>query len=144
VIGLEVELTKSLNENHKIIANHWKRFNQELRIRQVKLADNWLKFGVTKKVDDQYFYLTAIPKKLEVAGFSEEALKDGEYMCFEHRGHMGLLKSTVNNIYKKVIPESDFNIDENRTVIHYEEYDHRFLWNKPSSLIRIYVPVKNA
>ncbi|MFT6296337.1 MAG: hypothetical protein ACJATW_002632 [Glaciecola sp.] len=57
---------------------------------------------------------------------------------------MRLLKSTVNNIYKKVIPESDFNIDENRTVIHYEEHDHRFLWNKPSSLVSTYVPVKNA
>jgi hypothetical protein len=57
---------------------------------------------------------------------------------------MRLLKSTVNNIYKKVNPESDFNIDENRTAIHYEEYDHRFLWNKPSSLVSTYVPVKNA
>ncbi|MFT6296336.1 MAG: hypothetical protein ACJATW_002631 [Glaciecola sp.] len=33
--------------------------------------------------------MAAIPKKLEVAGFSEEALeealKDGQYICFEHR-----------------------------------------------------------
>jgi predicted transcriptional regulator YdeE len=99
---------------------------------------------VTKKVDDQYFYLTAIPKLIEVAGFSGEELKVGEYMCFEHRGHVGLLKSTVNNIYKKVIPESDFHIDENRTSIHHEQYDRRFLWNKPSSLICIYLPVKNT
>jgi hypothetical protein len=55
---------------------------------------------------------------------------------------MGLIKSTVNNIYKKVIPISDFNIDENRTSIHHEQYDRRFLWNKPGSLISIYVPVK--
>jgi predicted transcriptional regulator YdeE len=90
------------------------------------LAGNWLKYGVTKQIDDQYFYSTAILKLIEVAGFSEEELKIGEYMCFDHRGHMGLLKSTLNNIYKKVIPESDFNIDESRTTIHYEQYGRRF------------------
>lgn len=126
VIELEVALTKSLSENHKTIVNHWKRFNHEFRIRQVELAGNWLKYGVTKQIDDQYFYSTAILKLIEVAGFSEEELKIGEYMCFDHRGHMGLLKSTLNNIYKKVIPESDFNIDESRTTIHYEQYDRRF------------------
>lgn len=144
VIGLQVELTKSQNQNHRIITSHWKSFNRELRTRKIKSDGNWLKFGVTKKTGDQYFYLTAIPKKVDVHGFFEEKLKGGEYLCFEHRGDMGLLKATVNDIYKKTIPESEFELDESRTTIHYEQYDHRFSWNKPSSLISIYVPVKNT
>lgn len=142
VVGLQVELTKSQNQNHQIITEHWKNFNRELRIRKIKSGANWLKFGVTKKINEQYFYLTAIPKTVDVAGFFEEELKGGDYICVEHRGDMGLLKSTVNDIYKKLIPESNFSVDESRTTIHYEQYDHRFLWNKPNSLISIYVPVR--
>lgn len=141
---MQVGLTKSQSQNHQIISSHWKNFNRELGIRNIKSDSNWLKFGVTKKIDDQYFYLTAIPKTVDVAGFSEEELKGGEYICFEHRGDMGLLKSTINDIYKTIIPESSFNIDVKRTTIHYEQYDHRFLWNKPNSIISIYVPIKST
>lgn len=142
VIGLQVGLTRSQSENHRIIASHWKTFNRELRNQKIETGNNWLKFGITKKIGGEYFYLTAIPSAMEVAGFSDEELKGGDYICFEHRGNMGLLKTTVNDIYKKIIPQSDFEVDEFRATIHYEQYDHRFLWNKPSSLISIYVPVK--
>lgn len=144
VVGLQVELSKSQSQNHQIITAHWKNFNRELRIQKIKSGANWLKFGVTKRINDQVFYLTAIPKISNVVGFSEEELRGGNYICFEHRGPMGLLKTTVNDIYRKLIPESKFDVDECRAIIHYEQYDHRFLWNKPSSLISIYVPVKST
>jgi len=142
VIGLQVELTTSQNENHKIIASHWKRFNRELRINEIGFDGNWLKYGITRKINDQYMYLTAIPKVIDVTGFAEEELDRGEYICFEHRGSMSLLKSTIHDIYKKFIPESQFELDEGRTTIHFEQYDQRFLWNKPKSVIDIYVPIK--
>ena len=31
-----------------------------------------------------------------------------------------------------------------RATIHLEQYDHRFLWNKPNSIIDIYVPIKTS
>jgi predicted transcriptional regulator YdeE len=141
VHGLQVELTASQNENQKIIASHWKVFNHELRIKKIKFDGAWLKYGVTRKIGDQYSYLTAIPKITNVAGFTEEELKGGEYICFEHKGNMGLLKSTIHSIYKNFIPDSKIELDKSRAVIHYEHYDHRFLWNKPNSIIDIYVPI---
>ena len=144
VIGLQVELTTSQNENHRIIASHWKRFNRELRIKEIRFDSNWLKYGITTKIDNQYMYLTAIRKMSDVIGFAEEELRGGEYICFEHKGNMDLLKSTIHGIYKKFIPESDFELDESRATIHFEQYDHRFLWNKPNSIIDIYVPIETS
>ena len=144
VIGLQVELTTSQNENHRIIASHWKRFNRELRIKEIRFDGSWLKYGITKKINNQYMYLTAIPKITDVAGFTEEELRCGEYICFEHKGYMGLLKPMIHKIYKKFIPESDFELDESRATIHFEQYDHRFLWNKPNSIIDIYVPIRTS
>lgn len=143
VIGLQVELTRSQNENHKIIARHWKRFNHELRKQNIKFDNDWLKYGVTRKIGDHYTYLTAIPKVINIEGFLEEELKGGKYLCFEHKGDMGLLKSTIHGIYKTVIPGSKFELDHSRTVVHYEQYDHRFLWNNPNSIIELYVPIKS-
>lgn len=142
VIGLQVGMTTSQSENHKIIADHWKMFNKELRLKQIKLGGSWLKYGITNRNNDQYTYLTAIPKMIDVVGFVEAELSGGEYIQFEHRGDMRLLKSTIHCIYKEIIPEAGFDIDTNRAMIHYEQYDHRFLWNKPNSLINIYVPTK--
>ena len=144
VIGLQVELTTSQNENHRIIARHWKRFNRELRVRELRFDGNWLKYGITMKIKNQITYLTAVPKITDVVGFVEKELESGEYICFEHMGNMGLLKSTIHGIYKKIIPESNFELDESRTTIHFEQYDHRFLWNTPTSIIDIYVPIKTS
>ena len=83
-------------------------------------------------------------QKSDVAGFTEEELRGGEYICFEHKGDMGLLKPMIHKIYKKFIPESDFELDESRATIHFEQYDHRFLWNKPNSIIDIYVPIRTS
>lgn len=142
-IGLQVELTTSQNENHAIIARHWKRFNHELRVNKIKFDGNWVKYGVTRKIGNQYSYLTAIPKVTDIAGFTEEELTGGKYLCFEHVGDMGLLKSTIYDIYKKFIPESEFDLDKSRRVVHYEQYDRRFLWNQPNSVVDIYVPIES-
>jgi hypothetical protein len=47
---LQVELTKSQNENHKIIASHWKQFDRKLGIKGITFDGNWLKYGNTKKL----------------------------------------------------------------------------------------------
>jgi len=55
---------------------------------------------------------------------------------------MLLLKTTIHHIYKKFIPEFDFELNEIRTTIHYEQYDQRFFRNKPDSIIDIYLPIR--
>lgn len=143
VCGLQTRLTTSQSENYKIITKHWKYFNNHLKLKKIKFESDWLKYGITKKENDEIIYLAAIPKKIDVEGFTEEELIGGNYVCFEHKGNMNLIKSTIHEIYKHTIPELDIKIDNSREIIHYEQYDHRFLWNKPSSIIEINVPIEN-
>ena len=50
---------------------------------------------------------------------------------------------TIFEIYKVIIPKSKI-IVENHTksgFIHFEKYDSRFQWNKPTSVIEIWLPL---
>ncbi|GHB63966.1 AraC family transcriptional regulator [Psychrosphaera saromensis] len=143
--GLSVQLTRSQNQNHQIIAKHWQAFNHILKSKDLKLGRNWVKYGITKKVGDSYYYMTAIPSDVvayggEIDGFETLILDTAEYCCFQHMGSMDLIKSTIYKIYKEIIPSLGIRLNENRELIHYERYDYRFNWNKPNSIIDIYVP----
>ena len=141
VHGLEVKLTTSQSQNLEIIKKHWQYFNHQLKINQVELQNNWLKFAITKKINNEYFYLTAIPYIIDIKGFKKEEILGGDFINFEHIGALNLIKFTLLNIYKKFIPNSSFKLDNNRKLIHFEQYDNRFKWNKPNSIIEIYLPL---
>lgn len=147
VSGLSVQLTRSQSQNHQIISKHWQTFNHILKSKRLTLGRNWVKYGITKKVGDSYYYMTAIPSDIgadgfEIDGFVSETFDTAEYCCFQHMGSMDLIKSTIYKIYKEVIPSLGIRLNENRGLIHYERYDYRFNWNNPNSIIDIYVPTK--
>lgn len=141
VCGLRTELTTSQNENYRIIRNHWQKFNRKLQKNNILGGSNWKKFGITLKKDNKYEYLTAVPLDIGIDGFESLVIPEGQFACFQHLGRMDLIKNTVYNIYKKIIPESGLVIDKERELIHYEYYNHRFNWNRDDSIIGIYVPV---
>jgi predicted transcriptional regulator YdeE len=145
--GLVTELTNSQSDNFIIIQKHWKFFNEELQ--KYKLNQNrgnWEKFGITYKRGEKYFYLTAIPKLEQVFPdhFTFMEIPKGEYEIFTHKGKMENLKQTINTIYKISIPNSNLKIEDPKKTgfIHFEKYDYRFQWNKPTSIIDIYLPLK--
>lgn len=142
VYGLCAELTTSQSENYQIITKHWQNFNNALKSKKLKLGTSWVKYGITKKTGNNYFYMAAIPSDIEIDGFDSEIINPGKYVCFQHVGALGLIKSTIYQIYKQIIPSSNFGLNENRILIHYERYDYRFSWNKPNSVIDIYVPIE--
>jgi len=142
VHGLQIKLTTSQSENLVIITKHWQYFNYQLKTNQVKLENNWLKYAITKKINNEYFYLIAIPYQMDIVGFKKEEIIGGDFICFEHKGALNLIKFTILNIYKSFIPNSNFKIDKNRRLIHFEQYDYRFKWNKSNSIIEIYLPVQ--
>lgn len=78
-----------------------------------------------------------------VDDFTKISISGGSYCRFSHTGSMGLIKSTFLKIYKKILPASEIALNENRELIHFELYDHRFNWNSPDSVIDIYVPLDN-
>ncbi len=144
--GLVTELTTSQTDNFEIIQKHWKTFNDELkRLKLNKKDGNWTKYGITFKTGENYFYLTAIPtNNLNVPDhFSSFEIPKGEYETFNHKGKMENIKQTIYEIYKVILPKSNLKIEDHIKTgfIHFEKYDYRFQWNKPNSVIEIYLPL---
>ena len=145
--GLVVELTNSQTDNFEIIQNHWKVFNRELEKHKLKQSGgNWVKFGITFKTDEKYFYLTAIPSNnfSFPDNFISIEIPKGDYEIFTHKGKMENIKDTIYEIYKVILPKSNLTIEKNTKTgfIHFEKYDYRFQWNKSTSIIDIYLPLK--
>ncbi|NNK84357.1 MAG: GyrI-like domain-containing protein [Desulfobacterales bacterium] len=136
-------MTSSHNQNFSIIRRHWKKFNTLLKVNKVKFGPNWEKYAITKKYDGHYHYLCAFPTKSHIRPFEFTLIPAGNYVKFNHKGPMNTIWETINKIYKDVIPNSDFNIDINRSMIHFEHYDAKFNWNRQDSIVGIYVPLTN-
>jgi len=139
----QTKLTSSHNQNFSIIRRHWKEFNTLLKVCKVKFGPNWEKYAITKKYDGHYYYLCAFPTKNHIRQFEFTLIPAGNYVKFNHKGPMNTIRETINKIYKDVIPNSDFNIDINRSMIHFEHYDSKFNWNRQDSIVGIYVPLTN-
>ena len=141
VCYFQTELTRSHNQNFSIIRRHWKEFNTLLHINKVKLGPSWEKYAITKKHNGHYYYQCAFPTKTHIRQFEFAIIPGGNYLKFNHIGSMNTIQRTINEIYKNVIPNSDFNIDINRSMIHFERYDSGFNWNRQDSLVELYVPL---
>lgn len=145
--GLMTELTNSQAENFEIIKNHWKNFNAELKKHNLtQKGGNWVKYGITIKSNEKYFYLTSIPQGNFVfpQHFFQKEIPKGEYKIFTHKGKMENIKVTIHDIYKNILPTLHLKIEHHSKTgfIHFEKYDYRFSWNNPNSEIDIYLPMK--
>ncbi|NQZ52007.1 MAG: GyrI-like domain-containing protein, partial [Moritella sp.] len=101
-------------------------------------------YGITKKIEDKYFYIVAIESNVTIPSLEKGTINTGEYIRFQHVGSLERIKITISDIYRKVIPAQNIKINSNRALVHYERYDYRFNWNKPNSIIDIYVPVDHG
>ncbi len=142
VCGLLTQLSNSQQKNYELIRVLWQRFNRELSAKQVRLGKNWRKYGVVFKANEVYFYLAAIDCVEDLNEFEKIELQGGAYAGFKHQGAMYQLKDFYYNLYKKLIPNLDLNIDSNRKIIHYELYNNQFNWNHENSVIEIFVPLQ--
>lgn len=147
--GLITELTKSQTDNFEIIQKHWLNFNKELKkLKLNQSGGNWTKYGITYKTDEKYFYLSAIPTKNNLIPdhFESIEIPKGEYEMFTHKGNMENIKETIFEIYKIILPKSNLKIEDHSKTgfLHFEKYDYRFEWNKSTSVIDIYLPLKTS
>jgi predicted transcriptional regulator YdeE len=145
--GLITDLTTSQTANFEIIQKHWKIFNEELKILKLnKNNGNWTKYGITFKTGEKYSYLTAIPRNNFKFPdyFSSFEIPKGEYETFTHKGKMENIKQTIYEIYKVIIPETNIKVEDHTKTgfIHFEKYEYQFQWNKPNSVIEIYLPIR--
>ena len=147
ICGLVTQLTKSQSDNFIIIKNHWIVFNAELKKYNLNQKTGyWVKYGITYKIDDKYFYMTAIPKNDQIfpKHFTSFEIAKSNYEVFIHQGAMENIKHTIHHIYKSIIPNLDLKIEDHKKIgfVYFEKYDYRFQWNKPNSIIEIYLPLK--
>jgi len=138
IYGLNVSLTKSQNKNYEIINNLWKEFNVKLRCSELmkQAGGNWEKYAVTYKIGDLYKYFCGIPIENECCNgiFEEYKIYEGNYVVFQHKGSMYNIKNTLFTIYKKIIPENNFILNQSE-YFHFELYNHKFKWNNNDSII---------
>lgn len=140
---VETPLSTSHSQNAAIITNHWKKFNSLLRANQVQLGANWQKFGLTMKINGQYTYRCAYKTDHANPAFNTTTIQAGQFAKFSHVGPISQISTTINQIYKSAIPTHSLDIDINRTLLHFEQYDARFNWNNPTSVVDIYLPLKS-
>ena len=150
-IGIATTLTKSQNQNQVLISSLWKRFNAETHKidNRPSSEKNWAKFGITYVHNHEYCYLAAIPYLNDMQAPSNMIRHDippGRYACITHTGKINGLKTTVDSIYKKILPQRNLKPEPHvkADLIQFEKYDNRFHWNRPDSIIEIYVPMETV
>ena len=147
-VGISTALTQSQHENFVIISKLWKRFNAEIHKigNRPPPGPEWQKYGITYSQNSEYRYLAAIPyldRMRAPCHMARKNIMPGRYACIAHSGELSYLKSTIYDIYKKMLPERNLTPESqhNAGLIHFERYDNRFRWNRPDSIIEIYVPL---
>jgi predicted transcriptional regulator YdeE len=145
--GLSTNITKSKNENHRIISNFWKEFNTKLKNSNLpKIPNgNWEKYGITYKSGNVYKYFSGIPVENGYINtfFEEKIIVNGNYAIFQHKGSMNYIKETIDKIYKEIIPNNKLVLNQ-AEYFHFELYNHQFKWNNNESIIGIYLPIKTG
>lgn len=142
VIGQEIELTNRKKENIKICVEFWREFNNNLKKAYLSQAGNWIKYAFMERREDKLFYYCAIPRKVVIPeGFISKEISSNKCLVVEHIGVMDRIYETYSKIYKEILPNAEY-IPLQDNFLHFERYDTRFHWNRDSSVIEIWIPIK--
>lgn len=143
VIGQEVELTNYQKRNIQISTQFWRKFNSNLKKSYLSQAGNWIKYAFTEKRNGKLFYFCAIPKRNIIPdNFLYKEIQAYKYLVVEHTGSMDKIYETYSKIYKELLPNTEYALLQ-KDFLHFERYDYRFHWNKESSIIEIWLPIKS-
>lgn len=142
VIGIKYELANSLSKNTELAKKYWHDFNAKLKENKLYLGANWCKYAFVERINHKIYYYIAIPQKEYALNcFTAKRFESKKYLVVQHTGNMNQLKDTINHIYQEIIPNHKIIVD-NHNFIYFEKYDHKFHWNRPDSIIEIYIPIK--
>ena len=142
VIGQEIELTNRKKENIKICVEFWREFNNNLKKAYLSQAGNWIKYAFMERREDKLFYYCALPRKVVIPeGFISKEISSIKCLVVEHIGVMDRIYETYSKIYKEILPNAEY-IPLQENFLHFERYDTRFHWNRDSSVIEIWIPIK--
>jgi len=141
IIGQEILLTNSKQENILICKKFWNSFNSLLKKFNLSQKYNWEKYGFITKKESNLYYFCAIPSNLLIPpGFIERTIENNSYLVFEHIGSIDKIYETYWRIYKEILPNTDYVLLQNSFTL-FEKYNHKFYWNIPQSIIEIWIPI---
>lgn len=141
VISQQIQLTGYKSKNITISSTFWVKFNKDLKKEFKPQSANWVKYAFIERNAENLCYRCAVPMKSTVpSGFEIKEIKAHKYLVFEHIGDMSEIYNTYFTIYKDIIPESGYKLEQ-EDFLHFEKYDYRFKWNSVNSVIEIWVPV---
>lgn len=139
VTGIVIELTRSHSRNFPLIRNCWKIFNKSLHEIENRVTNkNWVKYGITLKENNKYFYMSAIPFKDDYnlpQNFIIKEISQTIYFTCKHHGEIQNLPNTINEFYRNM-PENFQNENPLKII---ELYDENFTWSY-NSVIQLFVP----
>ncbi|MCI8610923.1 MAG: AraC family transcriptional regulator [Clostridiales bacterium] len=143
VIGQEVELTNFQKRNIQISTQLWRKFNSNLKKSYLSQSGNWIKYAFMEKRNGKLFYFCSIPKRNIVPErFIYKEIQAYKYLVVEHIGSMDKIYETYCKIYKELLPNTEYALLQ-KDFLHFERYDYRFHWNRGSSIIEIWLPIKS-
>ena len=143
IIGQEIELTSSKRKNVQISTNFWRKFNNNLKRAYLSQSGNWVKYAFMERRNEKLFYYCAIPKRAIIPeGFTSKEITSHNYLVIEHVGAMDKIYDTYTKLYQEILPNMEYMLLQD-DFLHFERYDYRFHWNKESSVIEIWLPIKS-
>ena len=76
-------------------------------------------------------------------GVVSKEIASCKYMVVEHIGSMDKIYETYSKIYKEILPNTEY-IPMQEIFLHFERYDYRFHWNRETSIIEIWLPIRDS
>lgn len=143
IVGMDILTTIEENERDRSIPKLWDRYiERESEIKNTVKESSMGLCEVTADSEDEFTYICC----KEVENFEEvpegmvtRTVKTAKYAVFTHKGAVDNLGETYDYIYRKWLPNSEYEIISDG--YDFELYDERFD-NTENSELDIYIPVK--
>lgn len=141
VIMQEIQLSEHKRQNMKLTTNFWQHFNKLLKLSHLSQSGSWLKYAFMHRRNGKLTYGCSISYHGRIPnGFVYKEIPAHKYLVVEHIGSMKNIYETYDRIYKEILPNSKFKLEQH-DFLHFEKYDHRFHWNRVDSIIEIWLPI---
>lgn len=141
LITKQRKLTNSLDNNITIAKAFWLEFNQDIQRLRLKQREQFVKYAITMRNEDDLYYMCGIPSQNTYPlGYELTKIPRCHYLKFEHQGAMSSIKDTIRMIFEDYIPTHNI-VRKKNTIQYIEKYTSTFHFEREDSIIELYIPI---
>lgn len=144
-----IGIQKKISMQNNTIPQLWEEFNKRF-IEIENKVEKMVCYGVADNMDDNNSFDETVATEVNSfekvpSGMITKIIPSKKYLVFTHRGKIVddsgvmILEKTYYEIFRKIIPTLDFEIDSS---FNFELYDERFSHESDESEFDIYIPIK--